>query len=55
MGNEEETMLKDSNFYAGTLGLEVTENPAGLGLELATGGTVSCIRGRTTSRRRLPS
>lgn len=27
-------------FYAGTLGLEVTENPAGLGLELATGGTV---------------
>lgn len=28
------------SFYGGTLGLRVTENPAGLGLELATGGTV---------------
>ena len=27
-------------FYGDTLGLKVTENPAGLGLELATGGTV---------------
>lgn len=27
-------------FYAETLGLEVTEEPAGLGLQLATGGSV---------------
>jgi len=27
-------------FYGGTLGLKVTENPAGLGLDLATGGSV---------------
>ena len=27
-------------FYGDTLGLKVTENPAGLGLELATGGKV---------------
>ena len=28
------------DFYAGTLGVEVTDEPAGLGLQLATGGSV---------------
>ena len=28
------------DFYAGILGVEVTDEPAGLGLQLATGGSV---------------
>lgn len=28
------------DFYSGTLGVEVSEEPAGLGLQLATGGSV---------------
>ena len=45
---------KTRDFYARTLGLEVTEENGMLRLHLGGGGTVLSIRRRTTSRPRSP-